>query len=53
MLDGDWNVIELEDPTSGPEQTAPTLDWDNYVQVLEEAHQMATSRGEALRQQTE
>ena len=51
-LDGDWNVIKPEDPTSGPEQTAPTLDWDNYVQVLEEAHQMATPGGEALRQQT-
>ena len=52
MLDGDWNVIELEDPTSGLEQTAPTLDWGDYVQVLEEAHQMATPGGEALRQQT-
>ena len=53
MLDGDWNIIEPEDPTSGLEQTAPTLGWDDYVQVLEEAHQMATPRGEALRQQTE
>ena len=50
-LDGDWNVIEPEDPTSGLEQTAPTLDWDDYVQALEEAHQMATPGGEALRQQ--
>ena len=52
-LNGDWNVIKLGDPTSGLEQTAPTLDWDNYVQVLEEAHQTATPGGEALRQQTE
>ena len=51
-LDGDWNVIKPEDPTSGLEQTAPTLDWGDYIQVLEEAHQMATPRGEALRQQT-
>ena len=52
-LDGDWNVIKPEDPTTGQEQTAPTLGWDDYVQVLEEAHQTATPGGEALRQQTE
>ena len=53
VLDGDWNVIKLEDPTAGQEQTTPTLSWDDYVQVLEEAHQTATPRGETLRQQTE
>ena len=53
MLDGDWNVIEPEDPTAGQEQTTPTLSWDDYVQMLEEAHQTATPGGEALRQQTE
>ena len=53
MLDGDWNIIKLEDPTTGQEQTVPTLGWDDYVQMLEEAHQTATPGGEALRQQTE
>ena len=52
-LNGDWNIIEPEDPTTGQEQTAPTLGWDNYAQALEEAHQTATPGGEALRQQTE
>ena len=52
-LDGDWNVIEPEDPTAGQERTTPTLGWDDYVQALEEAHQTATPGGEALRQQTE
>ena len=53
MLDGDWNIIEPEDLTTGQEQTVLTLGWDNYVQMLEEAHQMATPGGEALRQQIE
>ena len=45
-LDGDWNVIKPEDPPG--EAQLSLKQWDNYDQILEAAHQLATSGGKDL-----
>ena len=50
MLDRDWNVIKSED---SPGEAQLSLEqWDNYNQTLEAAHQLATSGGKELPEQT-
>ena len=45
-LDRDWNVIKPEDPPG--EAQLSLKQWDDYNQILEAAHQLATSGGKDL-----